>query len=252
VTLIIGIACSDGVVLGSDSAVTSTDSRGQPTIRDSTPNKIRLISPHVMMTGTGLVSMSQMAADQIKGSLVDGKNLRRSSRRYGNELGGKILDLFTKSGAVRLKTGYGMLVAAPCNDEPALFSVESAGDYQAHLVESDHPYVALGSGQAVAETLLRLCRRALWRGAQPDLTQGLFAMTLALKLGCEMAAFGVSEPIHLATLTRPESSSSEKVQWQARRLTNDEREELLQDVENSLEHFSMYQDIETSEPPKGP
>ena len=51
-TLIVGLHCTDGVVIGSDSAITFTAGAGIPTIAQTSLEKINIVDDHVIVVGS--------------------------------------------------------------------------------------------------------------------------------------------------------------------------------------------------------
>jgi hypothetical protein len=241
-TLIVGIRCSDGVILGSDSAVTFTDPSGSPTTRTLIEGKIKIVTPQLMMAGTGIVAMSQAVEHRVGELARGGRELRRSdARKFGNLLSQKVIDLFKGTGALEFNPSYGLLVAASCKDGPTLLSAVSNEAYQTTVVDDELPYSALGSGQPVAEALLGHWSSLMWPSGMPDLKMARLAMALTLKEGCRLSAYGVSEPIHIAELSSAEESSKSDISdWVAKRLTNEDMQEVLGEAESALEHFKSY------------
>ena len=58
-TLIIGLRCGDGVVIGSDSVSTYASPDGQRTIEQDTGTKIRVIQDSALYASAGAVGLSQ-------------------------------------------------------------------------------------------------------------------------------------------------------------------------------------------------
>lgn len=66
-TSIIGIRCRDGVVIGADSAATSSDGSGQVrTIEIPTQRKIEIIHGKIVIATTGSIGYSQRFAEVVK------------------------------------------------------------------------------------------------------------------------------------------------------------------------------------------
>ena len=62
-TLVVGILCKDGVVIGADSAITFGLSSQQPTIEQPYSKKITVILDQVIIAGTGAVGLGQRFAE---------------------------------------------------------------------------------------------------------------------------------------------------------------------------------------------
>src|SRR5262245_26063220 len=58
-TVLVGVLCEDGVVIGADSSTTFTDGRGARTIEQIAPGKIAVVADRVIVAGTGAVGHAQ-------------------------------------------------------------------------------------------------------------------------------------------------------------------------------------------------
>ena len=66
-TVIVGIRCKDGVVIGTDSAMTFGPSAQQPTIEQPFHEKIAIVAGHIIVAGTGEIGLGQRFADVAEG-----------------------------------------------------------------------------------------------------------------------------------------------------------------------------------------
>ena len=132
---------------------------------------------------------------------------------------------------------YGALVAVPFAKSAELIEFALA-DFQPDVKTDDVWYASMGAGQAVADPLLGFMRRVFWGDKPPSHREGVFAVTMVLKLGCEMAPAGVAEPIQIAVL-----GPGNKGRLSARRLADDELSEHLENVESAIKHFAEYRDL---------
>ena len=80
-TLIVGVKCSDGIVLGADSTATLGIPLGGSTIRQDTVTKLHIASGKLVIGVSGPVSLSQSYSDEIdayislKGLKITWKNV---------------------------------------------------------------------------------------------------------------------------------------------------------------------------------
>lgn len=233
-TLVVGILCTDGVVIGTDSAATMGGSGG-PTIEQPLREKVKVIERQVIVAETGQLGLGQRfeqcvgrcwGRDGFVGeSVVDvGCLLSRDSIQDFRQ---------TQVNPIQL----GALVAFPHKRQPAL--VEFAwGNFQPEVKTSRSWYVSMGAGQLAADPLLGLVRKVFWGDSPPDLQAGIFAAAMVLTLGCEMAPNGVSAPIQMAVLTR-----NKKKNLYAKKLKSEELQEHIENVDGALEHFRGYSDV---------
>ena len=245
-TLIVGIRCSDGVVIGTDSAATSGPYELAPTVSQLLQEKIAIIDGRVIIAGTGAIGLGQRFAAITK-QHWEGKTFQNMTEiEIGESLSYETIKTFGRTGINPLNPpglggnlqSYGALVAMPCKQNPTLIEFPALG-FQPEVKTEELWYASMGSGQNVADPLLGFVRATFWENnATPSHQEGIFAATMVLKLSCDMAG-GVTEPIQMAVLG-PEPSK--QGQLHAHRLTKDELSEHEQSVREAIEHFREYRE----------
>ncbi len=233
-TLIVGIRCTDGVVIGTDSAVTFT--AGQHlTIEQPSRQKIEVIDGHVIVAGTGAIGLGQRFADCVKKFWENKSFQNKSGVDVGRMLSNSALQDFSQTG---INTpNYGVLMAVACLGSAELIEF-APGNFQPEVKTRDSWYVSMGSGQLVADPLLGFMRRVFWGDEPPNRQEAVFAATMVLELGCGMAPTGVSKPIQIALL-----GPDKKGQFFSRRLNQEELLEHEGNVKGAIEHFGKYRDV---------
>ena len=234
-TLIVGIRCTDCVVVGSDSAITFGQSDRLPTIMQPFRQKIEVIDDRMIVAGTGKLGLGQRFVD------IASKCWRELDPAQINVLDfGRIVAMngrndLAQTGAVPGE--YGALVAVPVGSRAELieFAVE---DLQPELKTDESWYVSMGSGQIVADPLLGFFRKVFWGDDPPQRQDGVFAMTMVLTLACEMAPIGVAKPLQIAILSMDGGAEPT-----ARRLTEEELLEHEGNVNEALDHFRQYRGV---------
>ena len=236
-TLVVGILCTDGVVIGTDSAVTFGTGQGFHTIEQPLRQKIDIIDERVIVTGTGEVGLGQRFVDIVKKRWAE-KDLRTNNIvDVGRRLARPAMEDFASTNVAQ--GSYGALVALPCGRKAELVEF-AVGNFQPEVKTKDNWYASMGSGQLVADPLLGFMRTAFWGDNPPNRQEGIFAATMVLKLGCEMAPEGVEEPIQMAVLS-PDRDNKGKLS--ARRLEEGELDEHRGNVEDAIKYFGKYRDI---------
>lgn len=83
-------------------------------------------------------------------------------------------------------------------------------DYQCspEVATDDLPFVAIGSGQGIADPFLAFLRRVFWKDTLPSLSGGIFAVMWTLLHAIETALGGISRPIQIATLSVKDTQPS--------------------------------------------
>ena len=230
-TLIVGIRCVDGVVIGTDSAITF----GSPqllTIEQPYHSKIECIEDHMLVAGTGPIGLGQRFIEETR-SLWKEKAFRSQSvTKIGQLIANRALTNFSSTG---VKPGqYGALVAVPCNNTAELIEFPVA-DLQPEFKTSTNWYASMGSGQLIADPLLGFVRRTFWGDLPPKKQEGIFAATMVLKLACDMAPVGVAPPIQMAVLAQ-----DRKGQLSAQIIAKEALLEHEDNVNEALEYFKKY------------
>lgn len=208
-SLIVAIRCTDGVVVGSDSAATF-GSMGQATIRQ-TARKIAILDGSIICAVAGAAGLSQ----QFSGCLSDlwqNENFRKSKRHdmmscisINFQLCAK--PLITAAAAAKPLFGRATwgsavapaIVAIPHADGPTLFWFDEI--CAPEEVTDDLPFVSIGSGRSIADPFLALIKRVVWKNEMPTLPLGIFSAAWTLNHAIETNPGGVAGPIDIRTLT---------------------------------------------------
>ena len=234
-TLIVGVKCRDGVVIGTDSALTLGISTQVHTIEQPLRKKIDIVQNRVIVAGTGQFGLGQRFVAQVDHYWATSANRNLPAIEIGKRLSRATLDDFAET---KMGPGaYGALVALPCQKSFELIEFTSA-DFQPEVKTEDYWYASMGSGQAVADPLLGFMRYTFWGDSPPSRQDGVFAVTMVLTLGCQMATLGVAPPIQMAVLRK-----DEKGKLLAHRIGEEELLEHETNVESAIKYFRHYQSI---------
>ena len=151
-TVLVGVRCADGVVIGCDSIATS--SMGQfPLIHIPFDGKIRIFGDQVIVACTGAIGYAQRLHEHIetaiKGNVFANFGVRECTtniaKRFLTELAGSLAPSSPQGGI-----GFGSLIAAHLKDGPFLAEFGSS-DFQPELKTEKLFFVSMGSGQVLAD-----------------------------------------------------------------------------------------------------
>ena len=210
-TLIVGILCSDGVVVASDSAATF-GAGGRPTIGQQIVRKVHRLNDHLLFSSTGAVGMAQLLADKV-GTLWNNGTLSGSKCPTPESamdcIGKEIVNLvgpYLQTAKLQHEiTGDASsslcksLVALPVGKVPCLFNFDYNGAPERSTAEL--PFISMGSGQPIADPFLALLHRLLWKGAEPTVAEGRLAAVWTIEHVSQTNPGGVGGAVQLATLS---------------------------------------------------
>ena len=251
-TILVGIRCRDGVVLGADSSVTFGPGPHARTIEQSTDKKIEIIGEQVIVAGTGYVGHQQRFADVVTG-LYKKNDLfgRRSALDIARAMSTHGTNDFASTNAAR--GAYAALVAYKSSDSNFNLCEFGSDGFQPEMKEQNGLWwVAAGSGQAIVDPFLALLGQVFWKDGPPSLRGGIFTAYWALKHACELNPGGIQEPIHIATLC---IDKNDKGRVKARKLDADSLAEHGDMILSATERLRSFRDVlegsvEATEVPK--
>ena len=209
-TLIVGIKCQTGIVLGSDSAATQVTSTGQQTATQPT-DKFDIIDDTIILGVSGQCGYSQAYRATIaklwkelafsNKSRIEVRNIISAAIRehllretqFANAARGSLL-----GEVANLELVSHTLVAMPVKKEPVLFEFTATGAPEEKTEKL--PTVAIGSAQQIADPFLSFLRRVFWPDRLPTIGEGKLATYWALNYSIKAAPGNVGEPIKIVTL----------------------------------------------------
>jgi 20S proteasome alpha/beta subunit len=255
-TLIVGVKCQNGVVMGADGAAT-LGALGQRTARQAT-KKLEIIG-EVIIGVSGAVGLQQRFADEVR-QLWDGRAF--VAKAGGASLTGpaamvkvseslrKHMMLEFQAAAVAVPVvGHAIcqmsalshtMLALPIGNTAHLFQFDQQGSPEE--ASENLPFVAIGSGQALADPFLAFLRRVLWKDASLNLNQGIFASIWTLAHAINTNPGGISDPIQIAILERRDGG------WHSRFLGDEEREEHYRGIGGLEDYLAKYFATPPTEP----
>jgi Proteasome subunit len=240
-TSIVGVRCTDGVVVGADSSALFGDDRIR-TIEQPTEKKIRIIGERVIVAGTGYVGHAQRFVAVVEHLWANGQFKDKSGIEVGKMLTQAGVNDFshTMVGDHLRVIDYGALVAYPAMDRPCLCELPGRLGFQPELKEPDDLWFAsTGSGQSITDPFLALFRSVFWKDGPPNIQGGIFTALWALMHACEVNPGGINEPIKIAVLSRT------KGKLLARELDEAELREHRDMVAEATRHFAEFREILT-------
>lgn len=209
-TVLVGILCSDGVVIASDSA--ATFGTGQmATIGQQTTRKVHKLSPSMIFAATGAVGMAQVFADVLsRGYAANAFRNAATADEMMNKLGlainTAVLPYLQSAQSLR-QLGAGVdaslcksMIAMDVKGTPLLLTFDFNGAPERATKEL--PFVSMGSGQPIADPFLAFLHRLLWKNSQPTIAEGRLAAIWTIDHVCKTNPGGVGGNVQLMILTK--------------------------------------------------
>ena len=193
-TLIVGVKCNDGIIIGSDGA-RSVSGIIQPAVKlhilrddwivglagDVGINQQNLASLNALYTNTTASRPRQSICSQI------GKTIRDC---YNSKLGIKPQALVSNT-PPHPDLQVAALVALPSKEDIDLVHFDFRGN--STLASNSPPFFAIGSGSLIAYSTLALLKNACWADDIPPMPVGMFTIVYTLvhsiSIGGEIRSF---------------------------------------------------------------
>jgi len=193
--------------MASDSAA-SFGSGGQYTIGQQEMTKVRNLSDAMLYSSTGAVGMAQLICYRLEKCWNPTYFLNSSPpeamQKLGPEINQVVAGYIQTGQMLRAEGGLNAalcksLLAIPLRDSPSLIQFDFNGAPEAATKEL--PFVALGSGQSIADPFLAFLKRILWKDRDLTVAEGRFAAAWTIEHVIRTNPGGVGGPLQLATLT---------------------------------------------------
>lgn len=243
-TILVGILCQDGIVIGSDSSATLSAGNNQTTIEQKT-SKINVVNDHIIIAGTGSVGFGQRFDCLVTKAWEERFFIDKSKNDIAKGLCRAALEdyasTFIEPGRQRgvMSLTFGALLAFHLKDKFHLceFAVDN---FQPEFKTLDGLwYTSMGCGQQIVDPFLGFIRNVFWKDTPPKLNDGIFAACWAIKHCIDINPGGIGGPHQIAIIER-------KRELVARLLDDDEIGEHLDNVNGVHEHIAKYKDIQKS------
>ena len=226
-TAVVGVLCSDGVVIGTDSAVTMGDSSRGYTIEHSFDEKLHVFQNSIIFAGTGCVGHGQRFAKIVDKAYV---NSVFADRDDSVTVCRKVASMAIKDFQETEFRGnqYGALMAFANKNEPVLCEFTLPW-FQPELKTEQLYWCSMGSTQGITDPFLKFLTDILWPDkTQPTIQQAVPVVTWTLQHAIEANPGGVKGPIRIAVLEKT------GLKYQAR------------DVDDLSEHQNWISGVEES------
>jgi len=195
-TVLVGIKCQDGVVIGSDSATTFSD--GVERVIEQPSKKIEIIEKRIILACTGAVGLEQRFSAVLRQchakKAFSGKNAIEFMKAVSKAGIDDFIETHVQFGNI------GALVAFPAAGKELSLCELALKDFQPELKDNNLWYGSMGGGQRIADPFLGFIRKVFWQDAPPNLSEGIFAALWTLNHVIDVNPGGVNGPAQIATL----------------------------------------------------
>ncbi len=242
-TSIVGIVCSDGVVIGSDSAATFSSS-GFRTIEQET-KKIEIINGIVIVAGTGEMGLGQRFCNIANKFFKNPETIKN----------GKPTELMTSLAENTIKDfrstytafpqfgqqgfNFGGLVAYTTGDKFYLCEFDPI-HFRPELKfpKQNFVFCSMGCGQPITDPFLGLMRKVFWNSCEPSVAEAKFITAWTLQHAIYLNPGGINSPIQMAAVRK-----NQKGRYSAVMISDEEIQEHMDNIAGAEHYLSKYRDI---------
>jgi len=247
--------------MGADGAATLGTIYGQPTVLQPV-KKLQNISGKLMLGVSGPVGVGQRIVGLVGQMWDEHKFSNVQSFQAMQVIRDKLGPILTQE--IRYATEAAKLIgpqaaqsasltttvlAVPIAGQAHLYSVGCTGETEE--CSADIPFVAIGSGQNLADPFLAFLRTVFWKNNRvPNTGDGVFAAFWALKHAIRRNTGGVADPVQIMKLEKDRHNN-----FLVKELEHGELEEMEEAVKAAEEHLSQFdfkKQVAGSPPPVAP
>jgi len=263
-TLIIGVRCRNGIVMGSDGLTTYSSFDGLPTIELQTGSKIRVIRNNALYAAAGEVGVGQdiLAKLDHKWDSISTKESRYHEVRreiataisgeieqYANRIEKTLIvvnrDKIPADRYLIEKVEFQSVICTSIGNECYLFQFDEHGNPVE--LEPAFTFIAIGSGQEPADFFLKFIKRVVWENRPPEtIRQAITGVLWTLQyVTSGSASLGVGDPFSIGVLEKENDT------WQTSTFEGDSLrlyEDDIRIAEKALRE-NLNAQIESSTPP---
>jgi hypothetical protein len=216
----------------------------QPLVQVPIAEKLQQIGDRAILACTGSVGFAQRAKI-IADEMWNKKRFTDNGMSTASNLAGRLIADFSSSNVQRhpqLGFNFGALLAMVVQDVPYLVEFDSVG-FQPELKDGNLFYVAMGSGQMLADPFLTFVKRVLWKDKMPDVERAKIGIWWVLNYTCVQAVGMVGGELKLGVLRK------EGNDWTATIQDTQEQAQYIAALEGQFDLDKLFHEADASEPP---
>ncbi len=241
-TLIIGVKCQDGIVIGADSITTfSTE------IEQEVSNKVDFLADDALIGSAGAVGLSQLIKERLRDSwdtVRDKENKVDARSEIQKVIWSEVRPAMAHAADASKLAGRNLLSAArsrflmayPLKSTATLLVYDEYA--QSYEVTSESPFASIGSGSRQADPFLAFLKRIFWNDSAPETTSaGVLSILWTLDHVSRVnAGLGVGGRPNVFTLSKGQDA------WIAERLDEYYLREQLLALEAAEDRLRSFRD----------
>jgi len=194
-SLLVGILCSDGVVIASDSS--RAGGAGGPATAEQPVEKTRVVARDLVFAATGPVGLGQRLEATLGELREDSRFSEWQHMAIARSISAEAMRDFASTRSDL--AGFGALVAFRCATGVHLCEL-TEGKLQPEFKGPESWFASMGRARATAESLLGLVHRTLFADRRPSLAEGVFAAAWSLEHAMRLRPGRVQGPPQIAVL----------------------------------------------------
>lgn len=230
-TVLIGILCEDGVVIGADSS--ATFAAGNFSTVEQPTSKLHVIAGTFLSAGTGSVGMNQRFEYVLQQIRAQSGFLNHDHMQIALNISVNARQNFGSTGC---DSPFAAVVAFFCKGKPYL--CEFSEGMQPEFKSDDLWFVSMGSGQPIADPFLGLLSRVFFKRKKPTVSEGIFATYWTLKHAIDLNPGGIQGPAAIGVL----SSDLPGKAMLPRLLDDTQLQEHAGNIDAAEEHIAKYRE----------
>ncbi len=233
-----GVRCSDGVVIGADTAISYGPVPGQMTLELHQGFKLSILSKQIIVASTGEVGLAQRFCRVVENRFGDVRSAQKvDAIAAATEVAHLARNEFDRTRAPwERQWGLGALLAMPLQNQPRLVTFDGV-NFRPELVgERDGerfktlPIVTMGSGQSQADPFLAHAHRVLFgENHFPTVAEASLLVAWTIDHVIRHSPGGVGGKLDIATLRKGSDG-----QWAASMWAEDEARQAVADIERHI------------------
>ncbi|MCY3979241.1 MAG: hypothetical protein OXG23_14170 [Chloroflexi bacterium] len=239
-TLVIGVKCQDGIVIGADSVTTYGSA-----IEQEVDDKIKTIDGEVLVASAGDVGLGQIVYGNLEqhwSEVVAGKDIVSTRKEISALVWDEIKPALQRAAEAETLFGRRIVESLACNFMVA-FAIDDAhtllvfdDNAQSLEVTFSSPFFSIGSGNIQADPFLAFVKRIFWKDSTPKtLADGIFCVLWTLDHVSRVnAGLGVGGRPNVVVLQNRENK------WRAEKMSDVTLGEQLMGIQNAEDYMGRF------------